>query len=152
MVFPRQLKHAREMVDFLIRLHLCNALRKHTSICPIDIPILLIARIVIIIVVVHVFYFLLFEIQLEVEKSFGHEPDNKILCIAYINHQSFFIFEFGIVVIVFNPNSLCKVHHFSMHSLLSLLLLRLLVGLTWRFLVTISDLLPSLVVLLVFEI
>ena len=98
------------MVDFLVRFHLWYSLRKNSAIGPKNIPVVCISgnRRHIIVIVVHLVRLLILVCTFEVKKGLGDELNHKVLCVAQVYDQSFLVFKFRVIVIIFNSNWLSK--------------------------------------------
>jgi len=123
-VFPGKLKHSWEMIDLLIWLHFGYSLWKYTSIGPEYVPIVFFLVIIIAIIVqlIHLFDLLLLKRKFEVEQMLGNKTNYEIFAICHVYHQPFFIFEFRVVFVIFNPN------RFRKPPILRIILLLLFLG------------------------
>jgi hypothetical protein len=98
------------MIDFLVRLHLSNSLWKHSTIGPKDVPVFCQSRglTYIIVIVIHLVNILNFMATLKIKKISRYKFNDKIFGIAQINYQPFLVFEFRVVIIIFDSNCLRK--------------------------------------------
>jgi len=118
MIFSGELKHTGKVICLLVWFHLCDSLRKYTSISPKDIPIVMILVAQVVITIVHLFNILLFITQFEIVKAFGNKFDHEILSITHVDNKAFFVFKFRVAIVVFYTNGFSKSLHFGLHSLL----------------------------------
>jgi hypothetical protein len=126
MILARKLKHAWEVVDLLIWLHLGDSFWLHGDVSPVNVPIfhLLVGVLAHILggeslppaMLVHLLNWL--EAEAEVEQLFRHKSDYKVLGGATIKHQFAVLIKFRVVIIIFHTNCLRINFHFLVDFLL----------------------------------